>query len=141
MRSSDDSGAYHVGGWEPSRGCDPPLVALKFQPEFVVKDLQISVAAAHHRFGHDRSDFLRHDADIGSLAVDKSEAIESNSIVQVAEQDDLALQRNIGSPAAATATATTAAPSAAAMGGDVRRSSAAAKALGATIGMCAGSMS
>src|SRR5438876_5054187 len=54
---------------------DPPLIRLELHAELVVEDPQITVAAAHHRRGHDRLHFLRHHADMGLVAAVVGEAV------------------------------------------------------------------
>ena len=61
------------------------VVGLELQPELVVEDPQVSIAAAHDRLRHDRLHFLRHHADIGLVAAVVAEAIEAKAIVETAE--------------------------------------------------------
>jgi hypothetical protein len=81
------------------------IVALEFQPELVVIDQQISIAAARDRVRHDLLHFLRHDADIGLGAAIVAETIEAKAIAEMAEKHDVVLERDIGSTSASTATA------------------------------------
>jgi hypothetical protein len=118
-------------GWDPCARCDPPVVGLELQAELLIEDLKVAVPTAHDRFWHDRLHFLRHDADIGLVAAVIAEAIEPKAIVEVAEQGDVVLQRNIGTPAATT----TAASSSTTIRGHARRSSATADALAAAISL------
>ena len=76
---------------------------------------EITIAAARHRARHDRFHLLRHDPDIGLVAAEIAEAVIAEAVVQMPEQDDVVLQRDIGAPATTAATTSTAAePSAAA---------------------------
>src|SRR5262245_16849405 len=102
--SSPDRGS----GRKPRARSEPLLVGLEFHAELVVEDSQVAVAAAHDRVRHDGPHLLRHDADIGAVAAVVGEAIEAEAVVEMAEQDDVVLERNIGPPAAAAAAAATA---------------------------------
>src|SRR5207237_10697850 len=64
----------------------------------IVEDPQIAVAAAHHRRGHDRLDFLRHHADIGLVAVIVAEAVEAEAVVEMAKERNVVLEHHVGSP-------------------------------------------
>ena len=130
-RSSRQSVPDPGDGWDPCARCDPPVVGLELQAELLIEDLKVAVPTAHDRLRHDRLHFLRHDADIGSVAAVIAEAIEPKAVVEMAEQGDVVLQRNIGTPAAAT----TAASSSATPRGHARRSSATADALAAAISL------
>ena len=64
------------------------------------------------RFRRDLLHLLCHHTDISSVAAVITEAIETKTILKVAEQNDVVLERDVGSPAttaAAPATAATAA--------------------------------
>ena len=61
--------------------------------------------AAHDRVGHDRLHLLRHYADIGLVAAVVGKTIEAEPIVEMAEQPDVFLQRDVGAPSTATAAA------------------------------------
>src|SRR5262245_22369625 len=63
----------------------------------------------HHRLRHDSLHLLRHHADIGAVAAVVAEAIVAEPVGQMAEQNDIVLERDVGSSAttAATAAATT----------------------------------
>ena len=117
-------------GWDPCARRDPPVVGLELQAELLVQDLKVAVPTAHDRLRHDRLHFLRHDADIGSVAAEITEAIEPKAVVEMAENGDVVLQRNIGTPAAAATAASSSATS-----GHAGRSSTAAEALTAAIGL------
>ena len=78
---------------------DPLVVCLELHAKFVIEDPQVAVAAAHDRLRHDRLHFLRHHADIGLVATAVAEAIKAEAIVELTEQSDVMLERNIGSPA------------------------------------------
>src|SRR5439155_25767853 len=101
---------------------EPVLVAAEFQAEPVVVDTQVTVVAARHRARHHRLHLLRHHADIGLVASEIAEAVVAEAIVELAEQHDVVLQRDIGAPAStaaapASATAESAATTAAAREG------------------------
>ena len=89
-------------------------VGAEFQAEPVVVDPEIAVAAARHRVRHHRLHLLRHHADIGLVAAEIAEAVVAEAVVEMAEQDDVVLQRDVGTPATAAATAATAATESAA---------------------------
>src|ERR1700760_1073943 len=86
-------------------GGEPVAVALEFKPELFVIDTQIAVAAAGDGLGPHRLHFLGDDADVGLMAAVIGEAIKASAVVETAEQDDVVLQRDVGAPAAAAATA------------------------------------
>lgn len=91
------------------------LVGLEFDAEPVVKDAQGAVAITYHRLRHDSLHFLRHHPDIGTVAAVVAEAIVTEAIGKMTEQDDIVLECDIGSTptAAAAAAATTTTTSAA----------------------------
>ena len=89
-------------GRQPGARCDPSAVGLERQTELLVKDAQIPVATAHDSLGRDRLHFLRQDTDIGLVAAIVAEAIETKSVVEMAEEHDTVLERNIGSTSATT---------------------------------------
>src|SRR5258705_12825612 len=76
----------------------PLVVGLELQPELVVEDPQIAVAAAQYRRGHDCLDFLRHHADISLVAAVVAEAVEAEAVIEVAEKRDVGLKHHVGSP-------------------------------------------
>src|SRR5262245_37462545 len=89
---------------------EPLLVGLERQSELVVEDAQVAVAIADDGVGPDARDLLGHDADIGFVASLVGEAIEAKAVVEMAEQRDVVLERDIGpASTAAHATAATAA--------------------------------
>lgn len=73
--------------------------------------MEVAVAAACHRLRHQRLHFLRDDADISFTASEIAETVIAEAVVEMAEKDDVMLQRKIGTPAtpAAAATPTTSA--------------------------------
>ncbi len=76
----------------------------------MIIDLEVAVAAACHRLRHQRLDFLRDDADISFTASEIAETVIAEAVVEIAEKDDVMLQRKIGTPATpAAATPTTSA--------------------------------
>src|SRR5215472_9432172 len=88
---------------------DPRVIALERHSEPVVEDPEIAVPTARHRPRHDGLHFLRNHAHIGTVAAVVAEAVESQPVVEMAEQHDVVLERDIGSPAATAATAAAAA--------------------------------
>src|SRR6185437_8502906 len=83
---------------------EPCVVGLEPQPELVVEDTQIAVAAAHDGVRHHGLDFLRDHADIGLVLAVVGEAIEAEPVGEMAEQDHVVLERDVGAPATAAAT-------------------------------------
>jgi len=75
----------------------------------VIIDLEVAVAAACHRLRDQRLHFLRDDADISFTASEIAETVIAEAVVEIAEKDDVMLQRKIGTPATAAATPTTSA--------------------------------
>jgi len=84
----------------------PMIVGFKLETEVVVEHSQITIAPVHDRLRHDLLHFLRDDAHIGLAAAVIAEAIEAEAVVEMAEQDDIVLEAQIGPP---TATSTSAA--------------------------------
>src|SRR6516164_5283402 len=92
---------------------DPVLVSLELDAEPVVEDPQIPFPVTHNRLWHDCLHLLRHHTDIGAIAAVITEAIVADAVGEMAKQNDVVLEHDIGSPSAAAATATaetTAAP-------------------------------
>ena len=92
------------------------LVSLKLDPKLVVIDSQVAVLATHNCLRHDLLHFLRHHADVSSIAAVIAEAIEADAVAELAEKNDIVLERDVRSPSATattTATTTTAAATAA----------------------------
>src|SRR5215831_11308704 len=98
--------------WDPRTRRNPGVIGLERQTKLVVEDSEVTVAAAHDRLRHERSHFLRHDADIGCVAAVVSKAIEAKPIVDAPEQHDVVLKAHVRAPTAA-ATAPAAATAAA----------------------------
>ena len=73
---------------------------------------EISIPVTLDRIGPHHADLLRHHADIGPLAAVIGEAIIAQAVLQMTEQDDVVLERDVR--AASAATSTTAAESTAA---------------------------
>src|SRR5580692_8685126 len=109
----------------PSAGCKPRVVGLELQTEPVVVDPQVAVGAADDGVRPHVLHVLRHDADIRSRLAVIDKAIDAETVVEMAEQNDVVLEPDVGAasaaatrPAAATtATAAGAAASAAHVGG------------------------
>src|SRR5215475_3432069 len=108
------SAADRRDGRDPRTRCDPLIVGLELEAEPIVEDAQVAVAPAHDCLRHDGLHVLRHHADIGLVAAVVAEAIEAEAVVEMAEQRDVVLQRNIGPPSAAAAKTAAASPEAAA---------------------------
>src|SRR5689334_409466 len=98
--------------WQASRhvrACRTPMVVgLEFYSDPLIEDPEIAVAPAHHGGGCDVLHLLRHNADIGRVAPVIGEAVEADAVVEVPKQHDVMLERDVGSPTAAAASATTA---------------------------------
>src|SRR5258708_8890128 len=94
-------------------GSKPVAVAAELQPELLVVDPQVTVAAAGHGFRHHTFHFLRDDAGINLVAAEIAKAIVAEAIGEVAEQDDVVLQRDVRA-SSTTATTTEAASTSAA---------------------------
>jgi hypothetical protein len=90
------------------------VVGFERHAEFPVVDSQVAVAAAHDRIGPDRLHFLRHNTNIGLVAAVVREAVEAETVVETAKQNDVVLEPDVGAPSTAAATAATTAASAAA---------------------------
>ena len=102
------------GRWQMRAAGDPLLVALEFHADLVVMDSQVSIAAAHHRCRHDRLDLLRHHPDIELFLAVVGEAVKAKTVVESGQQDDVMLERDVGSPASAASAAAAAAKASAA---------------------------
>jgi hypothetical protein len=85
-------------------GGDPLIVSLQFQPQRAIRYAEISIASPLDRARLDSPHLLRDYAHIGFPGAVISKAIIAKPIVKVAKQGDIALQPDIGSPAAAPAT-------------------------------------
>ena len=91
------------------------LVTLEFDADLVVIDAQVTVAVTNYRLRHHLLHFLCDDADIGAIAAVIAEAIIPKPVAEMAKQDDVVFEHDVGSPSAATtAAATTTAAEAAA---------------------------
>src|SRR5436190_5014710 len=99
----------HLHG-DPCAAGKPIVIGAERQSEFLVVDPQIAVAAARHRIRHHALHLLRHYADIGLAAAKIAEAVIAEAVGEMAEQDDVMLQRDVGTtPTAATTAAEAAA--------------------------------
>jgi len=92
---------------------NPMLVGLEPDAEPVVKDAQCTIAITHHRLRHDSLHFLRHHADIGTVAAVVAKAIIAEAIGKMTEQGDIVLERDVGPSASSTTTTSTTATTAA----------------------------
>src|SRR6185312_11853252 len=101
-------------GWNPCAGGNPLIVSLELQPELVVEDTQVAIVAPDDRVRRNDLHLLRHHADIGLVAAVVAETIEAEAIVKMTQQRDVVLERDVGSPATAAATASAATTTAAA---------------------------
>src|SRR5262249_12028348 len=88
---------------------NPMLVSLELDAQLVIEAPQVAVAPADDRPRRNRQHFLRHHANIGPVAAVVAEAIEAKAVIEMAEKNDVMLERDIGSPSAAAAAATAAA--------------------------------
>src|SRR5579871_758412 len=91
----------------------PVAIAAELDAELFIVDAEVSVAAARHGVRHHRLHFLRDHADIGLRASEIAEAIVAETVVEMPEQHDVVLQREVRAPATAATTESTAAASAA----------------------------
>src|SRR4029077_14506021 len=111
------SGGNTKGFWPTSACRDPLLVSLKVDAKSLIEDAKGAIAVAHYGLRHNRLYFLREYSDIGTIAPVVAEAIKAKTVVEMPEQDDVVLERDIRAPsttststaAAAAETATTAA--------------------------------
>src|SRR6185436_775655 len=97
------------GSGEMRARCDPLLVGLESKAELLVEDPQVSVATTSHRLRCNLLHLVRHDTDIGLLAVVVAETIEIQAIGKPPEQHDVVLQGDVGPASASTATTPSAA--------------------------------
>ena len=96
----------------PRRGqsgtrCNPLLIRLELDPEPVVKNAQGAVPITNNGLRQDSLNLLRHHADIGTVAAVIAEAIVAETIRKMTEQNDIVLERDVGSSTTTTATTTT----------------------------------
>ena len=77
------------------------FVRLKLDSKLVVKDAQVAVRPAHDELRGNRLHLLGDHADIVLVAAVIAEAIEAKSVREPAEQDNVVLERDIGSATAA----------------------------------------
>jgi len=82
------------------------LVTLEFDADLVVVDPQVSFAVTNHRLRHHLLHLLCDDADIGTIIAVITEAIIAKAVGKMAKQDDVVLDRDVGSAPAAATTAT-----------------------------------
>src|SRR5262245_11291702 len=99
------------GGQQRARR-DPFLIGLEREAEPVIKHSEGAIAIAHDSFRHHCLHFLRNHADIGTIAAVVAEAVIAKSVRQMAEENEIVLEHDIGSSAAAATAATTAATAA-----------------------------
>ena len=86
----------------------PMFVTLEFDADLVIVHAQVTIGVTNDCLRHHLLHFLRHDADIGAIAAVITEPIVPKAIGEMAKQDDVVFDRDVGSPsAAATAAAST----------------------------------
>src|SRR6185369_2812079 len=85
----------------------PILIAAERYSELFIVDAQVAVAATHHRIRHHGLYLLRDHADIRLLAANVAETVVAEAVGEMAEQDDVVLQRDVGAPPAASAATST----------------------------------
>jgi 1-aminocyclopropane-1-carboxylate deaminase/D-cysteine desulfhydrase-like pyridoxal-dependent ACC family enzyme len=90
------------------------FVSLEFDADLVVVDTQVTVAVTNDCLRHHLLHLLRHDAHIGAMAAVIAEAIVAKAVGEMAKQDDVVFDRDVGAPSAATTAAAAATPEAAA---------------------------
>src|SRR6188768_3542439 len=91
------------GGWNPRPRGKPLVVGLEWQPKLFVVDTQVAVVTADDSIRPHGLNFLRHYADITLVAAVVAEAIEAEAIVEMPEQDDMVLERDVGTSSATAA--------------------------------------
>src|SRR5690242_20804780 len=77
------------------RGC-PLILRLQAQAEPGIVDSQVALGSEYHRVGHERGNLLRHDADEHLLAPKIAIAVERQSVVELPQCNDVALQAHVG---------------------------------------------
>ena len=88
------------------------FISLEFDADLVVVDAQVTVAVTSYCLRHHLLHLLRYDAHIGAIAAVVAEAIVAETVGQMAKQDDVVFDRDVGSPSAATSAGATAAATA-----------------------------
>ena len=78
------------------------IIALEGQAKLVVIDPQITVPALNDRLGIKLLHLLGHDADISLITAVVAEAIKAKAVIEIAEQDDVVLETDIGTPSPTT---------------------------------------
>src|SRR5262245_35940168 len=96
-------------------GRGPSVVASEWQAESVVVNAEISIPATLDRIGPHHADLLRHHADIGFGAAVIGEAVVAQPVLQMPQQHDVVLERDVRTASTATpaAAAESTAPAAA----------------------------
>src|SRR5258705_738374 len=79
----------------------PVPIGAELQSELFIVDAEISVAAARHCLRHQPLHLLSHHPDIDLAAAEIAEAVIAEAIVEMAEQHDVMLQREVRTPATA----------------------------------------
>lgn len=80
------------------------LVSLKLDSDLFVIDAQVSIAVANDRLRHHLLHFLGNHADIGTIAAVITEAIVAEAVGEMAEQDDVVFDHDVGPPPATSTT-------------------------------------
>ena len=92
-----------------ARPRDPGVPSQKLQPEPVIVDPQISIAIPRDGVRRDALNLLGHDADIGCVVAPLiTETVDAEAIIQPSQGNDVFLEPDIGTMAAASATTATA---------------------------------
>ena len=73
----------------------PLFVSLELDAKLLIEDPEISIPVAHDRLRHHLLHFLRNHADISAIAAIIAEAIETNSVVEPAERNDVVLEHDV----------------------------------------------
>ena len=81
------------------------FVTLEFDSYLFVVHAQVTVAITGHGLRHYLLHFLRDEADVSAIAAVVAEAIVAKSIGEMAEQNDVVLDGDVGSPSTATTAA------------------------------------
>jgi hypothetical protein len=92
---------------QPGARRNPFLVGLELDAKPVIEHAEGAIAIAHDSFRHHRLYFLRDHPDIRTIAAVVAEAIVAKPVCEAPEKNDIVLEHDIGSSAAASATAAT----------------------------------
>ena len=83
------------------------FVSLESDPDLVIVNTKVAIAVTNYRLRHHLLHFLRDDTDIGAIAAVLAETIVAKSVREMAKQDDIVFDHDVGSTSAATPAAAT----------------------------------